>query len=120
MKPIRRNDGDQYLHKTTEKYRANVRRKMNAYHLHLQIGAIDQGVLQCLAATYPDAIWHSFRSWLRTIRPGIPLSEQVTALAMSNTLYEFLSDSCEAEIWRKFLVDRSDPVRARCPRAGTG
>ena len=56
MIPIRRRDGDQYLHRTTDKYRAAIRRKINAYHMHLQVGAIAQGILQALAATNSGAI----------------------------------------------------------------
>jgi hypothetical protein len=33
MKPIRRGTGDQYLHRTSDDYRAGVRRKLRAYHL---------------------------------------------------------------------------------------
>lgn len=120
MNPVRRNDGNQHLHRASDKYRSDVRRKMNAYHLHIQIGAIAQGILQCLAATQPDAIWASFRSWLRTIRPGIPPSEQVTALAMSNTLPELMANSNVAAIWQKFLAERCDPLRTRLKFSRTG
>ncbi|MEI7775107.1 MAG: transposase [Verrucomicrobiota bacterium] len=120
MDPIRRNDGDQYLHWKADKYRAAIRRKMNAYHLYLQVGAIAQGFLQCLAATQPENVWASFRSWLRTIRPGTPPSEQVTALAMSNTLSEYIANSKCPSIWRKFLADKRDPIRTRMPFARTG
>jgi hypothetical protein len=33
MKPIRRGNGDQYLHHTTDAYRAAIRRKLTAYHV---------------------------------------------------------------------------------------
>jgi hypothetical protein len=40
MNPLRRGDGKQYLHRTTDAYRAAIRRKMNAFHLHVQLGCI--------------------------------------------------------------------------------
>jgi hypothetical protein len=42
--------GDQFLHHTSAAYRAAVRRKLAAYHRHIQIGLVAQGFLQCLAA----------------------------------------------------------------------
>ena len=56
-------------------YRNAVRRKIGAYHLHIQTGLIAQGLLQSLAVTYPRLVWDSFGSWLRTVRPGIPPSD---------------------------------------------
>jgi len=34
MKPLRRGAGDQYLHRTSDEYRAAIRRKMRAYHVY--------------------------------------------------------------------------------------
>ncbi len=39
MKPLRRVEGDQYLHRTTDAYRAAIRRKLRAYHIHVQLSA---------------------------------------------------------------------------------
>lgn len=36
MKPLRRGDGDQHLHRTSDAYRAAIRRKMAAFHVHVQ------------------------------------------------------------------------------------
>ena len=120
MQPVRRSSGDQYLHRASEEYRQAIRRKMNAYHLHLQVGLIAQGILQCLAAIKSEAVWSSFRSWIRTIRPGIAPSEHVTALAMCGTINEFLSNSRAAGSWAKFLAAKSDPWRSRLSRTETG
>jgi hypothetical protein len=48
MKPIRRFSKDQYLHHSTAIYRNQVRRKLAAYHRHIQCGLIVQGLLQYL------------------------------------------------------------------------
>jgi hypothetical protein len=68
MTPLRRVSGNQYLHRKSDAYRDAVRRKIAAYHRHIQLGLIAQGLLQILAATQPQLVWRSFASWIRTIR----------------------------------------------------
>ncbi len=111
MTPIGRKSGDQHLHMKTEAYRDAVRRKLAAYHRHIQLGLIAQGLLQILSAAVPKLIWRSFGSWIRTIRPGLAPSEQVVAIALRNTLPEFLADDEKASIWTKFLRERIDLER---------
>lgn len=112
MSPIRRKSGDQYLHMKTPAYREGVRRKLAAYHRHIQLGLIAQGLLQILAANSPDLVWRSFGSWLRTIRPGLAPSELVTAIALRNSLPEFLADDETAPDLTKFLRERIDLERS--------
>jgi len=112
MTPLRRASGNQYLHHTSDSYRQAVRRKIAAYHCHIQLGLIAQGLLQILAATKPTLVWRSFGSWIRTVRPGMAPSEQVAAIAMRNTLPEFLAACAKAIIFTKFLRDRIDLSRA--------
>ena len=112
MKPLRRVSGNQYLHRESDAYRAAVRRKIGAYHRHIQLGLIAQGLLQILSATMPKSVWRSFGSWIRTIRPGLAPSEQVAAIAMRNTLPEFLAGDAKTTILVKFLRDRLDLSRA--------
>jgi len=111
MTPIRRKSGDQHLHMKSADYRHAVRRKLDAYHRHIQLGFIAQGLLQILSATVPELVWRSFGSWIRTIRPGIAPSEQVAAIALRNTLPEFLADGENTSIWTKFLRERIDLER---------
>jgi len=111
MKPIKRFSGDQYLHKQSDEYRQAVRRKIDAYHRFVQAGLIAQGLLQYLAAKFPELVFSSFGSWFRTIRPNIPPSEHVTAIALRNTLPEFLSDSSQDSILKKFILERIDRNR---------
>jgi len=108
MKPIKRFSGDQYLHKKTDAYRQAVRRKIDAYHRFVQIGLIAQGLLQYLSASFPQLVFSSFGSWFRTIRSDVAPSEQVTAIALRNTLPEFLSDSSPDSILKKFITERID------------
>ena len=111
MTPLRRVSGNQYLHRKSEAYRNAVRRKIAAYHRHIQLGLIAQGLLQILSATMPTSIWRSFGSWIRTIRPGLAPSEQVAAIALRNTLPELLAGPAKTAILAKFLRDRIDLER---------
>ena len=112
MKPLRRASGNQYLHHKSEPYRNAVRRKIAAYHRHIQLGLIAQGLLQILSATMSMSVWRSFGSWIRTIRPGLAPSEQVTAIAMRHALPEFIASAAKTSIFVKFLRDRLDLSRS--------
>ena len=112
MVPITRSSGDQYLHHKSKEYRDAVKRKISAYHRHIQLGLIAQGLLQYLSCTMAETVWKKFGSWLRTIRTGIPPSEQVTSLALKHSLPEFLADGVTHTIFKKFLVDRIDLARS--------
>jgi len=112
MKPLRRASGNQYLHRESDAYRDGVRRKIGAYHRHIQLGLIAQGLLQILSAKTPKRVWRSFGSWIRTIRPGLAPSEQVTAIALRNTLPELLAASAQTTIFTKFLRNRLDLSRS--------
>jgi hypothetical protein len=111
MTPLRRVSGNQHLHRKSEDYRIAVRRKIAAYHRHIQLGLIAQGLLQILSATQPKMVWRSFGSWIRTIRPGLAPSEQVVAIALRNTLPEFLANAAKTSILVKFIRDRLDLSR---------
>jgi hypothetical protein len=112
MTPRRHLSGNQYLHRKSSDYRDAVRRKIAAYHRHIQLGLIAQGLLQLLSTMQPKLVWESFGSWIRTIRPGLPASEQVVANALRNTLPEFLATAAKTVILVKFLRDRLDLCRA--------
>ena len=112
MDKIGYRSGDRYLHRKTNKYRDDIRRKLAAYHRFIQIALISQGVMQCIAATVPALVWSSFGSWICTIRPGIPPSEMVVMIALRNSLPDFLINSGPGELLRKFLRDRLDLTRA--------
>ena len=108
MKPLKRNNGNQHLHRESLKYRDAIKRKINAYHVFIQAGVVAQGLLQYLSATFPSLVWSSFGSWLRTIRPGIPPSELVVANALRNTMPYFLLTNSQQNILAKFIVERQD------------
>lgn len=108
MKPLRPRNGNQHLHRESLQYRNAVKRKIHAYHVFIQAGVICQGLLQYLAVVFPELVWKSFGSWLRTIRPGIPPSELVVANALRQSLPEFLLNTVQSNILAKFIVERQD------------
>jgi hypothetical protein len=112
MTPLRRVSGNQYLHRKSDTYRDAVRRKIAAYHRHIQLGLIAQGLLQILSAMKPQLVWRSFGSWIRTVRPGLAPSELVVAIALRNTFPEFLVAAAQTVTLVKFLRDRLDLSRA--------
>lgn len=111
MKPIKRYSGNQYIHKKSKEYRKAVQRKINAYHRFVQTGVIAQGLLQYLSASFPQLVFSSFGSWFRTIRTDFAPSELVTAIALRQTFPEFLSDSSQNSIFKKFIIERIDQDR---------
>ena len=111
MTPLKRVSGNQYLHRKPDDYRNDVRRKLAAYHRHIQLGIIAQGLLQFLSATNPKLVWQSFGSWIRTVRPALAPSEQVVAVALRNTLPEFIATAAKTSILVKFIRERLDLSR---------
>jgi hypothetical protein len=110
MKPLRRGQGDQYLHRTAKLYRDAIARKINAFHLHVQLGAIAQGLLQYLAIQHTAEVWRSFRSWLRTMNPELPPSELVVATALRSILPEFLASTRIGPDIKKILEGYREPL----------
>jgi hypothetical protein len=108
MTPLRRVSGNQYLHRPSEAYRNAVRRKIAADHRHIPLGLIAQGRLPILSATTPKSVWRSFGSWIWTVRPGLPPSEQGVAVALRNTLPEFLATAAQTSILVQFIRNRLD------------
>lgn len=113
MTPLRRGDGNQYLHRKSERYRAQVRRKVAAYERHIQIGLIVQGLFQYLALGHPRAVWSFFGSWLRTTNRNAPPSELVVAQALRNSFLPFLLSLPKTDLFKEFIASRLSPER--CP-----
>ena len=114
MKPIsRRRSGNQYLHRTDDEYRRQVRRKLDAYHRYVQLGCIAQGLLQHLAINASEAVWSHFKSWMRTMKPDLTPSEAVTAQALRSSFPDFLLRAPDGNELKKFVLDHAE--LDRCP-----
>ena len=119
MKPLRRGNGNQHLHRESLKYRDAIKRKIHAYHVFIQAGIVCQGLLQYLSVAFPAQVWNSFGSWLRTIRSGIPPSELVVANALRQTLPEFLLNNPQSDFIEKFIFERKDHATMEMFRLAT-
>ena len=101
MEPLQRWNGNQYLHRKPLKYR-----EMHAYHVFMQACVIAHGLSQYLAVVFPDLVWASFRSYLRTKRPGVPPSEFVVAETLRGSLPNFLLAGANTHAFAKFITQR--------------
>ena len=108
MKPLKKRNGNQYLHRESEDYRKRIKRKLGAYHAFVQAGIVSQGLLQYLSSCHTKLVWDSFGSWLRTIRAGIAPSELVVATALRHSLPEFLLNTSQTANFAKFITERQD------------
>lgn len=105
MKPRRRNQGDQYLHRESASYRRAVKRKLEAFHRYVQVGCIAQGLLQYVSLMYGNEVWSQFRSWMRTMKTEHPPSEWVVASALRSGLLDFLMNSPQNHEFKKILAE---------------
>lgn len=112
MDKIKRYSGNQYLHRKSEEYRKQVKRKLSAYHVYVQVGLIVQGVLQIISMTLSIETWSSFGSWIRTIRPNVLPSEAVVMKALRNKVSEFLSSEQIDPSLAKFITEKIDFMRS--------
>lgn len=108
MTPLHRGEGEQELSMRNEKYRKDVRRKIDAYHRYVLLGCIARGLLQHLAINYRETVWATFRSWLRTMRPDLVPSEFVAAHALRSSLPDFLLNADNDSIFKKIILDHAD------------
>lgn len=109
MTPLKRESGNQHLHKKSDKYRKQVKRKIRAYHCYVQIGCIAQGLLMHLSVNLGPTVWKSFRSWLRTMKKDLAPSEMVVSYALRSSLPLFLMGSNKTIPLKKFITDNADP-----------
>ena len=109
MTPLKRVSGNQHLHKESDKYRNQVKRKIRAYHCYVQIGCIAQGLLIHLSVNFGSTVWKSFRSWLRTMKKDLPPSEMVVSYALRSSIPVFLLGRNKTLPLKKFFTDNADP-----------
>ena len=108
MDKLKRSTGTQHLHRKSKEYRDMVKKKLHAYHVHINIAGIAQGIMQHLALAYPKLVWKSFGGWLRTIRPDVAPSELVVSKALKNTYPKFVISKTKDPAFDKFIEERID------------
>ena len=116
MDAIKRFSGDQYLHRKTQRYRDEVRRKLKAYATHITFGCIAQGLLLHLCLNHGATVWQKFGSWLRTMKKDQAPSELVAANALRTMLPDFLAGSGKDHAFKKFLLENMDTELGRVLR----
>ena len=112
MRPKKRRQTKQFLHRESDSYRQAVRRKLRAYHVFLTFSCIVQGLLLHLGINFKDQVWSSFNGWLRTIRKDLESSEIVVSNALSATLSNYLRARSGGCAWAKFMRKKSAPSRS--------
>lgn len=120
MTPRNSKSGNTYLHRTSDKYRSAIRRKMSAYHRYVQLGCIAQGLLQHLAFNFRKDVWSRFRSWLRTMKPAASPSEAVVSEALRGTWPEFLAATTRKPGLMEFITRWLDPAQVPDCLASSG
>lgn len=108
--PLRKrgkDSGDYIIKNESEQFKEKLEKKMNAYHLFIQLGFIAQGLTQYLSVYYHSSIWESFGSWLRTVRDKTFPSEKVACMTLARTYLPFLIAQQKSSPFAKFLWQRS-------------
>ncbi len=108
MEKIKRGSGDQEVYNETEIYPGQVRRKLKAYMLHVQLGLISQGLLIYLSVSLKNVVWRHFGSWLRTMKTRNCPSELVVSYSLRSTFWDFLLNSSAGRTWKKFISEKMD------------
>ncbi len=92
MKKRSRTAGDQYLHREAKEKVEKVKSKKAAYHVHLQIGNLAQGLMQILVLKMPHLIAAMVRRYRRTVCELPSEATVVAALQGSAWMFSGMSD----------------------------
>jgi len=88
---------------------------MNAFHLHVQLGCVAQGLLQHLALNHMTEVWRLFRSLVAHHESRAATSELVVACALRATLPDFLQAAVLPYKLRIILRRYTEPKTPRYP-----
>jgi len=107
MDKRKRGDGDQFLHRAGERYRARVARKLEAYERFVNIAAISLGLLQMLSLRYAHQVWDRLPLWFRTLRKEAGPSEHVVRATLQAEVDRILAANDHGSLLEKILATRS-------------
>jgi hypothetical protein len=107
MEKRKRGAGDQYLHRASERYRKQVRRKIEAYERFANIAAIGLGMLQMLSLQYAEEVWANLPLWFRTLRKEKGPSEHIVRTTLQSEVTRISSTNNHASLLAKTLDTRS-------------
>jgi hypothetical protein len=107
MEKRKRGDGDQYLHRAGEHYRAQVARKLEAYERFVNMAAIGLGLLQMLSLRYADQVWDRLPLWFRTLRKEAGPSEHIVRATLQAEVDRIFASNDPGSLLAKILATRS-------------
>jgi len=114
MTPIASRSKGQDLQDTSSQHQQAVCRKLNAYHLHVQVACIAQGLMLHLAHHHAEHVWRQFRSWLRTADATRPPSELVVSYVLRDQLQAFTKcfgvDTQTAKFIDRYFIQGRDRI----------
>ena len=87
MKPLR--NSNQHLHRALARCATTSSASFTLITSSSRPASSARDCFSSIAVAHPRLVWNSFGSWLRTIRPGIPPSELVVAIALRQSLPNF-------------------------------
>jgi len=91
MTKIKRGAKDHHIHRKTTKEKREIHSTFFAYHVFVQLALMAFGVLSFVSVFHPEAVYKSFGGWLRTIRPNIMPSIDVTSEALGHSVEEYFA-----------------------------
>lgn len=106
--PTKPNQTCEHPHRENEKYREKLAEKIRAYHTHITLGQIAQGIMLYLGMYHSEKVWQSFRGWIRTIRKDVMPSELIVSEALKTSYPEFLVSSRFDADAQKFMAHHFD------------
>jgi hypothetical protein len=68
-----------------------------------------------LSLNYTTEVWHAFRSWFRTMNPGLPPSELVVAHALRSGISGFFASRAMEPGMKKILKQFRDAAGGSAP-----
>lgn len=109
MPKLKRGDGTQHLHRATPEYRAQVKRKVEAYERFVNLAGITLGILQLVALTCTETIWAQLPLWFRTLRKEAGPSEDIVRATLQAEMASISNTSAPTTLLGKILatLDRS-------------
>jgi DDE superfamily endonuclease len=107
MEKRKRGDGDQYLHRAGEHYRAQVARKLEAYERFVNMAAIGLGLLQMLSLRYAEQVWDRLPLWFRTLRKEVGPSEHIVRATLQAEVDRIFASNDPGSLLAKILATRS-------------
>lgn len=104
MPERKKGDGNQYLHRATPVYRAQVARKVEAYERFVNLAGIALGILQLVSLTCTRTIWAQLPLWFRTLRKDAGPSENVVRATLQAEVAAISTTSAPTSLLGKILA----------------